>query len=78
MPSEALSVRLSGVNIASNDNTEVQVVIYFFQIKYSYIDQSILGIVLQFIIIYEYSSCKSGFHQLGHIATTEFIEDYTK
>ena len=55
--------------------TEVQVVIiYFFSDKYSYIDQSILGIVLQFIILYEYASCNSGFHQLGHIATTKFIE----
>ena len=71
MPSEALSVTSSGVNSASNDidgGTGCNFI--FFLDKYSYIDQSILGIVLQFIIIYEYASCNSGFHQLGHIATT--------
>ena len=71
MPSEALSVTLSGSIVPPMTLTEVQaVILYIFQIKYSYIDQSILRIVLQFIIIYESASCNSGFHQLGHIATT--------
>ena len=69
MPSESLSVRLSGINSASNGLAEAQVVIlYFFRIKYEYIDQSLVCVAYSIHMIHENTLLKSRFLQLGHIA----------
>ena len=52
MSSESLSVRLSGINSASNDidgGTSCNFIIYFFQIKLNYIDQSVVCVAYLFI-----------------------------
>ena len=69
MPSESLSVRLSGINSASNDidgGTGCNFI--YFRIKYNYIDQSAVYVAHYFHITLKYTLLKSGFLQLGHIA----------
>ena len=48
---------------------EAQVVIlYFFRIKYKYIDQSLVCVAYSIHMIHENTLLKPGFLQLGHIA----------
>ena len=56
MPSESLSVRLSGINSASNGiggGTGCNF-ISFVWIKYNYIDQSVVCVAYSFHMIYDY------------------------
>ena len=70
MPSESLSVRLSGINSASNgfDGGTGCNFILFFSIKYNYFEQSLVCVAYSIHMIHENTLLKSGFLQLGHIA----------
>ena len=70
MPSESLSVRLSGINSASNaiDGGKGYNFFTFFSIKYKYFDQSLVCVTYYIQMIHENTLLKSGFLQLGHIA----------
>ena len=63
MPSESLSVRLTGINSASNGINGVTGCnfIFFFGIKYNYIDQSVVCAANSFHMIHENTSLKSEF-----------------
>ena len=67
MPSESLSVRLTGINSASNGiNGGISCNFIFFWIKYNYIDQSIVCVAYSTHTIHENTLLKSGFLQSGH------------
>ena len=57
MPSESLSVRLTGINSASNGiNGGTGCNFIFFWIKYNYIDQSVVCVAYSFQMMYEYTT----------------------
>ena len=67
MPSESLSVRLSGINSASSGiggGTGCNSI--FFSIKYKYFDQSLVCVAYSIHMIHENTLLNSGFLQLGH------------
>ena len=69
MPSKSLSVRLIGINSASNGiNGGTGCNFIFLWTEYNYIDQSVVCVAYSFHMTYKYTLLKSGFLQLGDIA----------
>ena len=71
MPWQSLSVRFSGINSASNgiDRGASCNFVIFCSIKYKYFDQYLVFFANSVHMIHENTLFKSGFLQLGHIAS---------